>query len=187
MSEVHERAQRLLDLMDSVGVKQGSQVMVAAKELRKSLADAREQEPSGWPVICIDFDGVLHSYTSGWKGADIIADPPVEGAMLWLHDLVVDERGVVPCIYSSRSKDPVGVAAMQQWLRDHLAEMLFQHPQSCLRMQDAHVRADRIVRRIKFPTQKPPAHITIDDRAWCFNGIFPSTDTILAFKPWNRR
>ena len=28
------------------------------------------------PILCLDFDGVVHSYTSGWKGADVIPDPP---------------------------------------------------------------------------------------------------------------
>jgi hypothetical protein len=31
------------------------------------------------PILCLDFDGVLHSYTSGWKGAAVIPDPPVPG------------------------------------------------------------------------------------------------------------
>lgn len=31
------------------------------------------------PTVSFDFDGVIHSYRSGWKGAAVIPDPPVEG------------------------------------------------------------------------------------------------------------
>jgi hypothetical protein len=36
-------------------------------------------------TICVDFDGVLHSYASGWKGAGVVADGPVDGAIEWLN------------------------------------------------------------------------------------------------------
>lgn len=39
-------------------------------------------------TICIDFDGVLHSYTSGWQGEDVASDPPVPGAIEWLREMI---------------------------------------------------------------------------------------------------
>ena len=36
-------------------------------------------------TILLDFDGVIHSYTSGWKGAGVIPDPPVPGAIDFLR------------------------------------------------------------------------------------------------------
>ena len=39
---------------------------------------------------------------------------------------------------------------------------------------------------LKFPTKKPAAFLTIDDRAICFDGTFPSTETMMSFKPWNK-
>ena len=37
------------------------------------------------PIICVDFDGVIHSYKSGWRGVAVIPDPPVPGAIEWLE------------------------------------------------------------------------------------------------------
>ena len=34
---------------------------------------------------------------------------------------------------------------------------------------------------------KPKAVIYIDDRAFHFEGLFPSTDFIKSFKPWNKK
>ena len=61
------------------------------------------------PILCLDFDGVIHSYTSGWKGADVIPDPPVPGAMAFLWDATDHFR---VAIFSSRSNQPGGMKAM---------------------------------------------------------------------------
>lgn len=131
------------------------------------------------PIICVDFDGVIHSYTSGWQGVAMIADPPVPGAIEWLqkHLPLPDALGIggphegpIVQIYSSRSKSWRGRRAMTQWLIKHGL------PREYI--------TDRI---LKFPKKKPAAFLTIDDRAICFDGKFPTADEMLAFKPWNKK
>lgn len=128
------------------------------------------------PIICVDFDGVIHSYTSGWKGIDVIPDEPVPGAIEWLEAHLPDpdypddaHEGPIVQIYSSRSKESRGIAAMQAYLLRH--------------GMDHRYISDGI---LEFPTQKPPAFLTIDDRAICFTGEFPTTEEMMNFKPWNK-
>lgn len=127
------------------------------------------------PILCLDFDGVLHSYTSGWKGADVIPDPPVPGAMAFVAE-AMDEFNLQ--IFSSRSNQPGGIKAMQKWLAKHL----------CAHHEEPPVDFEAIVRGcIGWPTAKPPAMVTIDDRAVTFTGTFPSIDELKRFKPWNKQ
>ena len=85
--------------------------------------------PKFTPIICVDFDGVIHSYTSGWQGIAQVTDPPVDGAIKWLEaHLPVPEslctmapkyEGPIVQIYSSRSKSWRGRRAMKKWLIKH--------------------------------------------------------------------
>jgi len=127
------------------------------------------------PILCVDFDGVIHSYTSGWQGATDIPDPPVKGALSWLY--TAGEWWDV-AIYSSRSKEPGAIKAMQKWLRKH-ASVEF----------DGLVPIDDFMAALSFPTQKPVANMTIDDHALCFEGDWSAIDAkaLLGFKPWNKR
>jgi hypothetical protein len=52
------------------------------------------------PILCLDFDGVIHSYSSGWKGAAVIPDPPVPGALPFI--VAAMEKFTV-AIHSSRA------------------------------------------------------------------------------------
>jgi len=47
-------------------------------------------------------------------------------------------------------------------------------------------KADIIFGSIEFPFEKPPAFLTIDDRAMRFTGLWPSMKSMLDFKPWNK-
>lgn len=129
----------------------------------------------GKPILCVDFDGVVHSYTSGWKGADVVPDPPVPGAIRWLRKAT--EWWDVQ-IYSSRTSQAGGIEAMRVWLLNFAIHEFGD--------MDA---AERFMAEISFPAQKPPAVLTIDDRAICFEGNWSELDPaeLLKFKPWNKR
>lgn len=115
-------------------------------------------------TICMDFDGVIHSYTSGWKGGAVIPDPPIMGAFAFLQMMIDDPRFEV-CIYSSRSKLPGGIDAMKAWFLNHN----FLHS---------------ALAQMRFPTQKPAAWLAIDDRGMRFQGWFPTLQELEDFRPW---
>jgi hypothetical protein len=122
------------------------------------------------PILCLDFDGVLHAYSKGWHDGTIY-DGPVPGAMDFLAN-AVDHFQVV--VYSSRSKDPKGLDAMRAELSWWLIDGLYPNGLD-------------VFDKITFAHEKPAAFLTIDDRALCFDGTFPSVEHLLAFKPWNRK
>ncbi len=118
--------------------------------------------PGDKPILAMDFDGVIHSYTSGWQGEDVISDPPVPGVFTWMERAMVYFR---IAIYSSRSKSFLGRAAMRKYISKH---------------------APHLFTDLDFPEYKPHAFITLDDRAVNFDGNWDNYDpTILRhFVPW---
>lgn len=110
-------------------------------------------------TICFDFDGVIHSYTSGWQGVDVIPDPPVPGIKEAIAGIRAD--GYMVVVHSSRSSGSIGREAMKEWMGNY------------------GIIVDGI------SEYKPPALITIDDRVICFDGN-PTTllDKIKNFKTW---
>lgn len=113
------------------------------------------------PILCIDFDGVIHRYSIGWQGGEIY-DPPTEGFRDWAVKAAEHFQLVV---YSSRSKHPGSRQAMADWLKVWGLDDLG--------LELAH--------------EKPAAFLTIDDRAIRFTGKWAELppDELLRFKPWN--
>lgn len=96
--------------------------------------------------ISFDFDGVIHSYTSGWKGYETIPDPPVKGIEAVLEKLY--KKGFSIQVYSSRAGTPQGIRAIRNWLaKYHMLKYI--DVITCI---------------------KNPSIVTIDDRCICFDG-----------------
>lgn len=115
------------------------------------------------PTLCLDFDGVLHAYGKGWEGPEVISGGPVPGAEAFLRRAM---RWFNVFVYSCRSHHAGGIDAMRAWCQQHFA------PDVCLGLHWA--------------TEKPPAHVTLDDRALTFTGEWPRVEDLRAFTPWNR-
>ena len=112
-------------------------------------------------TVVFDFDGVIHSYVSGWKGTDCIPDPPVKGIKEELQR--IQEAGYEIVVVSTRCKTQVGRDAIEDYLTKH----------------EMRKYVDNIC------AEKPPAVVYIDDRAIKFDG-HPETllEQIQSFKPW---
>lgn len=113
--------------------------------------------------ICIDFDGVIHGYTSGWKGAGCAPDAPVPGAIDAIREYM-KEFNVI--ILSTRAETEIG--------RETIAEYLMQHGLTVLEMAQIKIHGHG---------HKPIATIYIDDRGFHFKGEFPSLEFVKNFKP----
>ena len=164
---------------------------------------------AGKPRVCIDFDGVIYSYRSGWKGARKLPDVPVEDALEFIAEL--QRSGFTVAILSSRSRHRGARYAMRKWMRKHLVIEIqrqvdsfptwymkevgtrhalldaFQEELGTIEPWDELLKsaARKIVRTIEWPRSKPPAVLYIDDRAYRFTGSnWPSVDEIKSFQPW---
>lgn len=110
-------------------------------------------------TVVFDFDGVIHSYKSGWQGAAEIPDPPVPG----IKEAIEDIRGIgyEVVVVSTRCAVAEGKHAVSKWLFDNGIEV------------------DRVL------SKKPAAVCYIDDRAIRFDGHPENLlHQILWFKAW---
>ena len=113
-------------------------------------------------TVVFDFDGVIHSYTSGWKGETCIPDPPVPGIKEAIDE--IRAAGYLTIIQSTRAATIQGKYAINKYLAKN------------------GIIVDGIT------AEKVPAIVYIDDRAITFNG---DTSNLLAriqaFQPWTKQ
>lgn len=125
------------------------------------------------PIICIDFDGVIHSYEHGWRNGEIYGTV-TKGFFEWAQEMA---KHFTLVIYSSRSKDIDDRGNMYRWFRDRWNEWMRASQNVTLHIDD-----------FTFAHEKPSAFITIDDRCICFDGDWSkiTAESIFNFKPWNK-
>lgn len=127
-------------------------------------------------TLCIDFDGVIHSYDRGWQGGEIYG-AVVPGFFEWAERAA---KHFELAIYSSRSKTSEGIAAMTAWFIEQRRKW----------RADGGTHVTEAPLAFDFVHEKPAAFLTIDDRAICFRGSWDAPElqpeAMLAFTPWMR-
>lgn len=115
-------------------------------------------------TVCLDFDGVLHSYDSGWNG-HAPTDLPTPGAQQFVRDLLLQGFEVV--VQSTRATDHLGLQGIEMWMAEH------EFP------------------AVPVVAEKPKAVLYVDDRGLRFEGDFREVlrwiDEHPDLEPWNRR
>lgn len=111
------------------------------------------------PTVVFDLDGVIHSYVSGWQGADVIPDPPVP--LIQEEIERIRKAGYKVVVVSTRCANPAGMDAVKNYL-------------------DVNgIVVDEVL------AEKPPALVYIDDRAIRFDGDPRGLlEQIQQFRPW---
>ena len=111
-------------------------------------------------TVIFDFDGVIHSYTSGWRGIDVIPDKPVDGIRSVI-DTLRNEYNYKVVVVSTRCTEVRGIKAIHEWLEKY------------------DISVDDV------QATKPPAMVSVDDRCICFDGVTQGlVDRVRNFKTY---
>lgn len=128
--------------------------------------------------IALDFDGVLHAYTSGWTGP-IPFDPPVPGAINFCEQLVMEGYDV--SIFSTRVHPELGRGSRQKFISysdktldgwapsDELGPTLAEEG---IRAWFKHWGFPAELHNCVITHKKLHAELFVDDRGYRFNGDF---------------
>lgn len=121
-------------------------------------------------ILCIDFDGVIHSYERGWQDG-VIYGTVTSGFWEWALEA---EKYFRLMVYSSRSKSEEQHENMRAFLAEDFSRWASTDP------------ANGVPDWLEFAHEKPPAFLSVDDRALTFRGDwgeFPP-EKLRQFKTW---
>lgn len=93
------------------------------------------------------------------------------GAIGWLYEMIQKFEVV---IFTTRGRTARGRRAIRKWLRKHCGDLLWYESPDGLRGLE----------EIEITATKPTALIYIDDRAYRFEGTFPTAQEIHNARPW---
>lgn len=111
--------------------------------------------------IALDFDSVIHSYTTPFSGRDYIPDPPVRGAIEGVKKLY--ESGYTIHICSARAATKSATKAIWEWLKRYEIDIYIENVSNI----------------------KPCCKLFLDDKCVTFNGNWgDALYDIEMFVPW---
>jgi hypothetical protein len=93
-------------------------------------------------TVAVDFDGTIHPYTNGWTGEIPDDEPPIEGAVFFLHTLKELKYRVV--IFSARASTMEGHQGILNWLiaydlKKYVDDITFTKPYAVAYVDDRSV------------------------------------------------
>jgi hypothetical protein len=136
------------------------------------------EKKKGVRRICVDFDGVLHSFTSGFTG-EIPFDPPTPGAVEFVRWLVEREWEIV--IFSARARTEKGQQGILNWW---------------CHFGFSPILSTGYASPIFLTAIKCDADLYLDDRGWRFTGNFEEVISLLVLndatggkwlRPWHEQ
>lgn len=148
-----------------------------------------EMKPKG--TIAIDFDGVIHAYTQGWKDGSCY-DKPVKGVFEAIKTLM--DSGYSVFVFSTRKPKQI-----KRWIKEWAYESDYIHNGMGGDPEDfCYPKYGWTVEVIPFwkkfwnkknvlgiTRRKLPAHVYVDDRALNFMGNWNKTiQDIITFKTY---
>lgn len=138
---------------------------ITRRDLKVLETHYDHSDPKHGQTIAIDFDGVIHAYTSPFTKPEEIHDEPVDGALFFIEHLLANGFGVI--IHTARASTEESTQAIRDWLVRHGLSAV-------------------TAKTIKITTQKLAAIVYIDDRGFRFEGRWPSIAEIKALRTWNK-